>query len=348
MTERMDGARSISAVLAGLDEAGVRTLTDAAKPVGVGIGGTTRAARIGEATVFVKQLPLTGIEEADPTSTASRLRLPFVCHYGIGSPAHGVGRELAAHLAASEWVQAGAADFFPLLLGWRVVDLKCETDLSEFDGDVPQRRWGSHWPQVQKKLSAMKDASKSLVLFLEYVPETLGAWVRRSLAAGTGETVFADVVDQVIEATAWMRAQGFQHFDVHPGNILVQEGRLLFTDFGLALYRGFDLTPEEKASMAMHEGYDRDTALMHLFHWVLFEIGYTSGPQRLALLRAAAADPATPALEPVRVALGGSADLMARHAPVAVYITEMFDVLMQDASAVRYEGAIGDFGFLKP
>ena len=184
----------------------------------------------------------------------------------------------------------------------------------------------------------MKDASKSVVLFLEYVPETLGAWVRRSLAAGTGPAVFADVVEQIIEATAWMKRQGFQHFDVHPGNILVREGRLLFTDFGLALHREFDLTPEEKASMATHEGYDRDTALMHLFHWVLFELGYTSGPQRLALLRAAAADPATPALDPVRVALGGGADLIAQHASVAVYITEMFGVLMQDASATRYNG----------
>lgn len=95
----------------------------------------------------------------------------------------------------------------------------------------------------------MKDASKSLVLFLEYVPQTLGTWVRRSLTAGTGPDVFADVINQIVEATAWMKTQGFLHFDVHPGNILVQEGRLLFTDFGLALYREFDLTPEEKASM---------------------------------------------------------------------------------------------------
>lgn len=337
MIERIDNARSISDMLAGLDESGVRKLIDSAGPVGVGIGGTTKTARIGETTVFVKQLPLTGIEEANPTSTAGRMPLPFVCHYGIGSPAHGVGRELAAHQVTSEWVQAGAEDFFPILLGWRVLDLKCDADLSEFDGAEPQRRWGKHWPRVQDKLTAMKDASQSLVLFLEYVPETLGAWIRGSLAAGTGETVFADVVGQIIEATAWMKAQEFQHFDVHPGNILVREGRLLFTDFGLALYRGFDLTPDEKASMATHGGFDRDTALMHLFHWVLFELGYTSGPQRLALLRAAAADPATPALEPVRVALGESADLIALHAPVAVYITELFGVLLKDASATQYD-----------
>ncbi|MDJ0315835.1 protein kinase domain-containing protein [Arthrobacter antibioticus] len=337
MTARTDEARSISDVLAGLDDEDVRTLIGAAEPVGVGIGGATKTARIGETTVFVKQLPLTSIEEADPTTTSSRVQLPFVSHYGIGSPTHGVGRELAAHQATTEWVQAGAADFFPLLLGWRVVDLKCDADLSEFDGDVPQRQWGTHWPQVKRKITAMKDASKSVVLFLEYVPETLGAWVRRSLTDGTGEDVFADVIGQITDATTWMKTQGFQHFDVHPGNILVREGRLLLTDFGLAIYREFDLTPEERASMVAHEGFDRDTALMHLFHWVLFELGYTSGPQRLAMLRAAAADPATPALDPVRVALGASADLIAQHASVAVYITEMFGALMQDASATRYD-----------
>lgn len=339
MTARIDQARHISEVIAGLDDAGVRTIMDGAKPVGVGIGGATKTAYIGATTVFVKQLLLRSVEEADPTATVSRTQLPFVCHYGIGSPTHGVGRELAAHQTISAWVQAGAVDFFPLLLGWRIVDLKCNTDLSAFDGHVPERQWGPHWPQVKRKVTEMMDASKSVLLFLEYVPETLGTWVHRSLVAGKGAEVFADAVEQIIEATTWMRTRGFQHFDVHPGNILVEDGRLLFTDFGLALYREFDLTAEERTSVVTHAEYDRDTALMHRFHWTLFEIGYTSGPQRLALLRAAAADPATPELDPIRVALGGSADLIAQHATVAVYITEMFGALMKDASATRYNSA---------
>ncbi|MBO0895286.1 MULTISPECIES: phosphotransferase [Arthrobacter] len=214
--------------------------------------------------------------------------------------------------------------------------MKCEADHSEFDGDAPPRRWGSHWPQIQTKLAAIKDASKSMVFFLEYVPETLGAWVRRSLAEGTGATVFPQAVDQLLEATAWMNRQGFQHFDVHPGNILVRNGRLLFTDFGLALHKDFELTAEEEASMPAHDGFDRDSALMHLFHWTVFEIGYTSAQERLELLGAAAADAATPALDPVRAVLGDGADLIAEYAGIAVYMTEMFEALMQDALAVRY------------
>lgn len=51
ITARIDSARSISDVLAGLDDAGARTLIDAAEPVGAGIGGTTKTARITPAKV---------------------------------------------------------------------------------------------------------------------------------------------------------------------------------------------------------------------------------------------------------------------------------------------------------
>lgn len=288
--------------------------------------------------VFVKQLPITHREQADPFATRNLTGLPFVSHYGIGSPAHGVGRELAAHQLTSEWVSSGEADFFPLLLGWRIIDLTSNADLSEFDGDSPKHQWGAYWPQLEKRLAEMKSAPTSMVLFLENVPETLGMWVRRSLDEGTGETVFAQAVDQIIGATAWMEKQGFHHFDVHPGNILVHEGRLLFTDFGLSLHREFDLTPDQESSMPAHQGFDRDTGLMNLFHWVLFELGYISGAERLELLRAAAADPATSALEPVREALGKSADLIASQASAVVRLTEMFAVLIQDAFGAGYSG----------
>lgn len=59
MTARIDKAQAISSLLDGLDDAGVRMLLDDADQVGLGIGGTTKTVRIGEGTVFVKQLPLT-------------------------------------------------------------------------------------------------------------------------------------------------------------------------------------------------------------------------------------------------------------------------------------------------
>lgn len=335
MTARLDAARRTSSVLDGLDDAGIRTLVDTAAPVSVGIGGTTSTVDVGGTTVFVKQLPLTSIEEADPTATTSHLHLPFAAHYGIGSLTPTVGRELAAHQLTSQWVHTGAAGFFPLLLGWRVIDVTCEVDLREFDGPAPPIQWGQYWDQVQAKLAAIRRATRTMVLFLEYVPETLGARIRTSITEGTAATVFVDAVGQILDATAWMNTQGFHHFDVHPGNILIHDGRLLFTDFGLALHPGFDLTAEERASLPAHQGFDRDAALMHLFHWTLFELGYT-GPQRAELLHTAAADPTTPALGPVRAALGDGTDLIAHHARTAAGMTDMFAVLMQDASATHY------------
>lgn len=261
-------------------------------------------------------------------------------HYGIGSPSHGVGRELTAHQVTSAWVDEGVVDFFPLLVGWRVLGQKCEIDFSEFDGAPPRRQWGKNWPHLQRRLSALSSAPKSVALFLEYMPQTLGDWLHRSFTIGNGASAFTEAVTQIIEATTWMNAQGFQHFDVHPGNILIQDGKLLFTDFGLSLYRGFDLTLEEKSAMASHGNFDHDTGLTHLFHWVLYELGYTVASDRLTLLRSAAADPKTSLLDPVRVALGSGADLIAQHANIAVYITEMFNSLMQDAAATRYNSAL--------
>ena len=336
MTARLGEASALTSILHGLDDAGVRTLIDDASQTGIGIGGTTKTASLDGTNVFIKQLPLTSVEEADPRSTVSRLRLPFVSHYGIGTPANSVGRELAAHQVTTRWVQSGLVDFFPLLLGWRVLDLKSEANLSEFDGDAPSSQWGPHWPEVQGRLSAMKAASKSMVLFLEYVPLTLGNLIRRSLREGFGAEIFPGAVDQILEATAWMNRQGFQHFDVHPGNILIRNGRLLYTDFGLALHKDFELTPEETAGMRTHDGFDRDSALMHLFHWTLFELGYISGEARLGLLHAASAGTASPALAPVRAALGSGADLIAQHADTAIYITEMFAALTQDVHAAEY------------
>lgn len=338
MTARVDSARRMSVEIARLDDSQVRALLDTAETVGVGIGGTTTMVHVAGTPVFAKQLPITRAEETDPFPTGNSSGLPFACHYGIGSPSCGVGREVAAHQLTSEWVVSGEVDFFPLLLGCRIVGLKPEIDLSEFDGDGPPQQWGPSWPQVERRLAEMKTARSSMVLFLEHVPETLGSALHRRLAVGRGENVFADAVAQIIAATAWMEKQGFHHFDVHPGNILIHEGRLLFTDFGLSLHRRFDLTTEEASSLTTHRGFDRDTALMHLFHWVLYELGFTSGPKRLALLRAAATDPAAPELEPVRAGLGGTGvDLIAEDASVVVRMTEMFAILMKDAFGARYD-----------
>ncbi|MFD5069697.1 hypothetical protein ACFWNC_17450 [Streptomyces sp. NPDC058369] len=61
-------------------------------------------------------------------------------------------------------------------------------------------------------------AGASLVLFLEHVPHTLGAWLaeRREAAARGGEAPpFARIDEALARGAEFMSAQGFVHFDAH-------------------------------------------------------------------------------------------------------------------------------------
>lgn len=341
MTVRTSEALRVSNSLMKYDDNEIRALVESGEQLGVGIGGETKIVRFGDETVFAKLLPLAEAEEPDPTSTASQLQLPFTSHYGIGCPSAGVGRELAAHQLTSQWVRSGTVDFFPLLLGWRIIDLKSKLDLREFEGEQPRRQWGSHWPQLDQRLRSLEQASSSMVLFLEYLPETLGDWLRRRLSDGSGSRAFSQAVNQILSATAWMASQGFLHFDMHPGNILVKEDRLLFTDFGLSLHHeSFELTEGERSAADLYGGFDHDIALMNLFHWVLYELGYTERLARLKLLQSAAASHNSPSLEPVREALGDGTDIIAQYADLAVTMTEMYSELLDDATATEYSRVV--------
>ena len=185
-------------------------------------------------------------------------------------------------------------------------------------------------------MEALGSARRSVVLFLEHVPDTLETWLRCHVASGTAATAFRAAVGQVVAATAWTGAHGLQHLDAHPRNVLVRDGRLLFTDVGLALHQDWDLDRDERAFFAAHAGYDHDTGITSLLHRVLVETGVGSGERAREILQAAAADPRAPELTPVRAVLGSGADLIAEHAAVALATTALFDVLLEDATAASY------------
>ncbi len=304
--------------------------------VGVGIGGTTRVAQFRGSKVFIKQMPLTAEQNLAPTATRSWLDLPVTSHYGLVSPSHGVGRELAAHQLTSAWVWEREADFFPLLLDWRIADVTCDVDFSEFDVAEVRQRWGRYWPKIRREIDSLRASRSSLLLVLEYVPETLASWLRSSVASRRAGTIFSDAVAQILEATTWMKSRHFQHFDLHPGNILVRDGTLLFSDFGLALHSSFVLSSAEENAMSAHGDFDRDTALMHLFHWLLYEMGFESREQRLKLLRSFANGSRQIVPDPVREALGDSAGLLMDHAHTVVAMTDMYDALVVDVTATDY------------
>lgn len=331
----------LSAGLAELRNIDVLALVAEAEPMATGIGGSTARVRLRDSDVFVKQLPLTAIEQDDPISTVNWFRLPVSCHYGIGSPGFGVGREIAAHQLTSDWVISGETASFPLLYHWRVLDHRCRTNVAEFDGDAARRKWGSHWPRVRDRVDALTTARRSIVLLLEYVPKTLDAWLREQVAAGDGAAALSAAIQQTGAAAAWMAAHGLHHFDIHPRNILVRaDGTLLFTDFGLALHEDFAMDNAERTFFEAHGGYDHDAGISSLLHWTLAECGVSSRMRRREVLRAAAADNEAVELDQVRAVLQDGADLIAQYAAIGLSMTLLFDVLVRSASASTYRGLV--------
>ncbi|WP_147916012.1 protein kinase family protein [Ruania zhangjianzhongii] len=304
---RSHRGQQLGGVLAGLDDSALLTLLARGEPLATGIGGSTLRVQVEGSPVFVKQMPLSALEKSDLRSTANRFGLPAVCHYGIGSPGFGVGRELATHELTTGWVHDGACDLFPLLLHWRVLDQGCPTDTSEFEGLGMARKWGHHWPRVRDRADALRAAESSVVLFLEHVPDTLESCLRRQFATGprAAGAAFAEALGQLINATAWMGARGLQHLD-------------------------------ERSFFASHGHYDHDAGVTSLLHWTLAEVGVCPRADRLATLRAVAAGRGAEYLGRVRTRVSGAAESFEEHAQTAVAVTELFDRLMTDATAAGY------------
>lgn len=152
----------------------------AAPPVGSGIGGRSAELDVDGTRVFVKKVPLTEVETRPENvrSTANLFGLPMFYQYGVGSAGFGAWRELAVHTMTTNWVLGSEYEGFPLMYHWRVLpDSPPEGFVDEFGGiDGAVAHWeGSQ--AVRKRLEAIGRSAHSLVLFLEHVPQTLGAWL---------------------------------------------------------------------------------------------------------------------------------------------------------------------------
>ncbi|TQF06776.1 protein kinase family protein [Kitasatospora acidiphila] len=241
-----------------------------AAAVGAGIGGRCAELDVDGRRVFVKRVPLTDVETRPENvrSTANLFGLPMFYQYGVGSAGFGAWRELAVHTMTTNWVLGNEYQGFPLMYHWRVLpDSPPDGFADEFggiDGVV------AHWegsPAVRERLEAIGRSSYSLVLFLEYVPQTLGAWLheQREAAVPTdGGPAYSWVADALAQGTEFMSSRGLVHFDAHFRNLLT-DGRLIyFADFGLALSSGFELSAAEEQFLADHLVYDRHYTASHL------------------------------------------------------------------------------------
>jgi hypothetical protein len=228
-------------------------------------GNQSGVIEIGGAKVFIKRIALTGLERTagNEGATANLFELPLFYHYGVISAGFGAWRELRAYLKASTWALSGEHPHFPLVHHWRVLPRDTAPALSA-EQLARIQRGVDHWEQsdaVRSRLEAIFTASASVVLFIECVPETLYAWLRRRLTDGRLDAALEATIlrmhDQWRDTASFMNDRGMLHFDLNPSNLLTDGEQVYAADFGLALCADFDLSPDERVFFETHRLYDR-------------------------------------------------------------------------------------------
>ncbi|MEV4145611.1 hypothetical protein AB0J40_18205 [Amycolatopsis sp. NPDC049691] len=302
---RLDRHAKLAAALA---EAPGELLTSA-RPLGTGIGGSTWLLEVAGEPVFVKRVALTDVELRHEGSTADLYGLPPWSHYGVGSAGGGAWRELAAHLAATDWVRTGACENFPLLHHWRVLPglprpgADIERDVAFWHGDAGVRR----------RLEALAGSTTDLVLVLEYLPHSLAEWPGQDLP----------LERELRHITEFLAGQGVQHFDAHFANIVTDGERLYLTDFGLTVSSRFELSEAEAGFLADHADHDRAYVLTHLVNRVVRGLRpWPDARTRNAFVRERAAEHPAP--------------LLRRYAPLAAVVNDFYFALHTESRKTLY------------
>ena len=273
---RLASYGSVASRLSLLSDRRLSDVVSAAPSVGSGIGGRSAELDIGGTRVFVKRVPLTDIElePENVRSTANLFGLPMFYQYWVGSAGFGAWRELAVHTMTTNWVVGKEYDGFPLTYHWRVLsDSPPDGFVDEFGGIDGAVAYWEGCEGVRRRLEAIGRCSHSLVLFLEHVPQTLGAWLsdqrQPTGASPVDGCAYSWVEDLLMRGAGFMRSRGLVHFDAHFRNLLT-DGRLIyFADFGLALSAGFHLSAAEEAFLSEHLAYDRHCTASQLLHSII-------------------------------------------------------------------------------
>lgn len=324
------GARSatysaVSSALARCSDRELGDLLETATPWGSGIGGTSELLEVDRTPVFVKRLPLTDLERQPDNvgSTANLFGLPSFLHFGLGvpgSPGWGAWRELAVHTMTTNWVLAQDHAGFPLMYHWRMLPHAgpmLPEELADVDNVVAY--WGGG-AEVRHRLEAIRDSSACIALFLEYIPQNLHDWLETQVKAGEETAVRAcTMVERELQAgVSFMNARGLLHFDAHFQNILTDGERLFFTDYGLAISFGFDLSTEESGFFTAHRSYDHAYTRTHLVQWLATALYGYGRDERVAFVRACARGEPPPGI-PAPIAA-----ILLRHAPIAAVMTDYY------------------------
>jgi len=268
LTERLADHARLSKSLGQLSDRALAALLGQAKNLNCGIGGRSSVLEIDGTAVFVKEIPLTDLEREPENylSTRNLFALPLFYQYRLGSAGFGAWRDLASLQKTTEWVKSGQCLEFPLLHHWRVLPEAVAVESKEPVPSDHLEKTVAYWDNsaaVKNRLVALQTASASLVLFLEYVPQTLLDGLNVELMAGGKRAALAvqDVDQKLKQVTDFSSANSFIHFDAHFENIQFEKSEkdynLYFSDFGLALAADFDLSPAEIEFLEQHKNYDR-------------------------------------------------------------------------------------------
>ncbi|MFD3587804.1 protein kinase family protein [Streptomyces sp. NPDC058683] len=314
---RIAAHTDVATSLALLSDVELTGLVAAGEPLGTGIGGRAVRITMDGRPVFVKRIPLTD-RERDPRharSTANVFGLPPYCHYGIGAiggPGFGAWRELAAHVATTNWVLAGRFPGFPLLHHGRVLpETPAPLPVELADVERAVAYWGGS-AGVRDRIEGLRDASASLTLFLEHFPYTLHDWLDAELRTDRADSACNSTAKGLEELTAFLASGRLLHLDAHFRNILTDGRRLYLTDFGLSLSPRFRLTPQEQDFLDRHRHYDRAYTTYYLVIWLVTALYGYRGEERAEFVRACAGGRWPEGIP------RAAAELLVRHAPVAV------------------------------
>ena len=265
----------ISTQLSALSDVQLSGLIDKAEHLYAGIGGKAVLLEIDDTKIFVKKIPLTDLERQPENvrSTANLFELPLSYHIGVGSAGFSSWRELFVHEMTTNWVISGECQNFPILYHWRVLPTSKPKpmngeELQKLENDV------KYWDEssaIRKRLEALHNASAHILLFLEYVPQTLDTWLGTQLASGgnVAALAIASIDAQLEETNKFMLANGFIHFDAHFANILADDNTIYFSDFGLSLSTKFNSTNDELALFDQYKTYDRCSSMTNFLHSII-------------------------------------------------------------------------------
>lgn len=332
-SNRLKTYAHVSTELACLSDARLSDLLHKTKPLHSGIGGHSALLKIDDTNIFVKKIPLTDLERQPKhiLSTANFFDLPLFYQYGIGSGGFGAWRELVTHILTTNWVLSGDCPNFPILYHWRTLPTSKPEPMSIEQVESLERdvQYWDNSPAVHKRLEARHEVSAHIVLFLEYVPQTLYQWLGKQLKAGedAAEAALSFVDETLKETNDFINAHGLVHFDAHFENILTDGKLIYFSDFGLALSSQFDLTKAEFDFLNTHHTYDRCATIVNFLHCVITHLfGKDQWEIRLREYVNGKKGEITPPI----------AALIKQYAPIALTMDEFYQKLQKESKSTPY------------